>query len=182
MRGDAFHHGDDTSPPRLDRPGAWLTGPPRQLDFAGPAREMPGAGGRVVLRLDGAWSARLFAADQLRPLGPELFLETYEPVPIDVVAWSRDGKTVLTSGRVVTRRGDAARAEPMGEAIRARTGVERATFSPDDKLVLTVGRGVARFWDARTGQPVGEPILSVSDLSFSPDGRWLLGRVAGGDD
>jgi RNA polymerase sigma factor (sigma-70 family) len=67
--------------------------------------------------------------------------------------------------------------EPPGKPDHALS----ATFTADGKTVITAESGEPlRFWDVATGKEqrqIASPILNVSALAVSPDGRWLA--VAG---
>jgi WD40 repeat protein len=117
------------------------------------------------------------------PLGPPL------PVPpgaIPAVAFSRDGKRVLTGHIDNTAR--------LWEVKDGRWGVKQSfrhqgwifgvAFSPDGKTVLTgsVDR-TARLWDVATGRQIGEALEHgswVRGVAFSPDGKVVLTGSADG--
>jgi tetratricopeptide (TPR) repeat protein len=95
------------------------------------------------------------------------------------VAFSPDGKTVLTSSDDKTARlWDAASGQPCGEPLRHEGSVRAVAFSPDGKTVLTGSDDkTARRWDVVSGQPRGEPLRhesSVYAVAFSPDGKTML--------
>jgi len=99
--------------------------------------------------------------------------------PVDAVAFSPDGKTVLTGGDDRTARlWDAASGQPIGQPIRHGGVVFGVAVSPDGKTLLTGSRDkTARLWDAATGQPVGSPLPhggEVMAVAYSPDGRTIL--------
>jgi WD40 repeat protein len=115
------------------------------------------------------------------------------------VAFSPDGKTVLTGGgtaepgqyRVQLR--DAATGTPRGGPLALTLGgtLNCVAFSPDGKTFLTgVGPnfgareiwGRVQLWDAATGKPVGRPLnhdYPVLAVAFSRDGKVV---AAGGGD
>jgi WD40 repeat protein/tRNA A-37 threonylcarbamoyl transferase component Bud32 len=102
--------------------------------------------------------------------------------PIQVVAFSPDGKKILTADadkrvRIWNRgTGDLITTLPMPEGT-----ILAAAFSPDSELVLIASAdGTSGAWVAATGLPCGEPCRldgPVRAASFSPDGR----TVATGD-
>jgi hypothetical protein len=94
------------------------------------------------------------------------------------VAFSEDGKTLLTrSNDRTVRLWDAATGEPKSDYL-PHTGLLAATFSPDGKTIATGGTDDrARLWDATTGQPLPGATLvhgsRITALAYSPDGRIL---------
>ncbi len=98
---------------------------------------------------------------------------------VAAVAFSRDGKTVLTGSADKTARlWDATTGRPLALPMTHQGQVEAVSFSPDGKTVLTGSADkTARLWDAATSQPLGPPLLHqgrVSTVSFSHDGRTAL--------
>jgi WD40 repeat protein len=61
--------------------------------------------------------------------------------------------------------------------LRHESYVHRAVFAPDGRVLATAAHEhAARFWDVQTGQPVRTlPVTAgkLTDLAYSPDGRWL---------
>jgi WD40 repeat protein len=95
------------------------------------------------------------------------------------VAFSPDGKTVLTASQDRTARlWDAATGQPLGEVMRHTGPVRLATFSPDGKAVATTGLDrTVWLWGAATGRPLGQPLRhthAVCAVAFSPDGQRIL--------
>jgi WD40 repeat protein len=124
------------------------------------------------------WLLRVNLADQIRRLRP---LERILPhtAPVRCVAFSPDGRVVLTAGDdQAARQWEAATGKPVGEPMLHRGRVTSARFSPDGRLVLTSGfDSAARLWEAATGKPVGEPMVHAVQViasRFSPDGRLVL--------
>jgi WD40 repeat protein/serine/threonine protein kinase/tetratricopeptide (TPR) repeat protein len=119
---------------------------------------------------------------------------------ISSVAFSPDGKTIVTSSKEKTARlWDAVTLQPIpiGQSIEHSKTVAFVVFGPDGRTLLmkTVDK-TARFWDAATGRPIetpwphlqsvtaaatGRPIgtplphpLSLMAVQISPDGRTSL--------
>jgi WD40 repeat protein/tRNA A-37 threonylcarbamoyl transferase component Bud32 len=108
------------------------------------------------------------------------------------VAFSRDGRTVVTGSSDCTARlWDAATGQPRSPPLTQAGPVWSVAMSPDQKWVL-VGSGAydnrhgeARLWDASTGQPARRPgdaaalpplphPARVHSVAFSADGRTFL--------
>ena len=105
---------------------------------------------------------------------------------VEAVAFSPDGKTVLTGGEDGTARlWRVDSGQMLGQPLRqgdqylpaART-VDAVAFSPDGKTVLTGGYdGTARLWNVDADQTLGQPLrhgAPVTSVAFSPDGKTVL--------
>ena len=77
--------------------------------------------------------------------------------PIDAVAFSPDGKTILTGGDDrVARLWDAVTGRPIGQPLVHQGTVFAVAYSPDGKMLVTGSADkTARRWDAATGRPIG---------------------------
>lgn len=98
---------------------------------------------------------------------------------VPVVAFSSDGKFVLTGGVDGTvQLWDAQTGKQLGKSIRPGTSVYSMALSSDGKRVLTASSGrTARVWDVYGGQPIGKAMNHNDDVSvvaFSPDGKRAL--------
>ncbi|MDX2163429.1 MAG: NB-ARC domain-containing protein [bacterium] len=97
---------------------------------------------------------------------------------VNSVAFSPDGKWIVSASDNTVRVWDAA----TGAAVRTLTGheddVNSAAFSPDEKWIVSAsGDNTVRVWNAATGAEVrvltGHTDI-VNSAAFSPDGQWIV--------
>ncbi len=104
---------------------------------------------------------------------------------VAAVAFSPDGKTIVTGSLDRARLWDAATGLPIGQPMVHQGNVDALVFSPDGGALLTGSTdNTARLWSLVTGLPMGEPLqlLDRADsAAFSPDGNKILtiGQGAG---
>jgi WD40 repeat protein len=122
--------------------------------------------------------ARLWDAATGAPIG---WLPHLAPSTLRAVAFSPDGKTILTGGgdrSGQARLWAAATGKPLGEPLAHPEAVLAVAFNPDGKTAATACQdGTVRFWDVPAGKPVGEPLRherAVTAVAFSPDGTKIL--------
>src|SRR5262249_45680829 len=95
---------------------------------------------------------------------------------VNAVAFSPDGRTVLTGSVAEVRLWDAASGKEVA-ALPHHGYVSAVAYSPDGRTALTGGSGkTVRLWHAASGKevaalPHGAPVLAAA---FSPDGRTVL--------
>ena len=127
-------------------------------------------GGTQILTGSRDKTARLWNATTLEPIDSPLSHEG----EVNQVAFSRDGKVILTVSGKIVRLWVATTQAPMGLPLEHRSPVEEAAFSPDGAIVATRSAGGAtRLWDVATNQPIGSTIDSVTALAFVPDGQKM---------
>jgi WD40 repeat protein/serine/threonine protein kinase len=142
--------------------------------------------GRRVATVEAIWgkSARLWDLQTGQSIGPVL----EHAAPLLTVAFTPDGKTLLTGGQGMVRLWDAATGAPLGEPLPAEASIAM-TVSPDGRRLLATGGwnsngrvDAAQVWDLERRKPVGKPLGHADRVwaaAFSTDGRTI---VAGSDD
>ncbi|MGA2571600.1 MAG: caspase family protein [Terracidiphilus sp.] len=125
---------------------------------------------------------------------PELVPQTGHGDVIDHVTFSPDGRLIATAGGYTVKlwSPDTGR---LLRTLQVKTLTPAMAFSPDSKI-LVVGEGMGaevessvldqlhptgdayqiQFWDVKSGQLIRKVkghAFWVSDIAFSPDGRWL---------
>jgi WD40 repeat protein/serine/threonine protein kinase len=130
-----------------------------------------------------AWEgARLWEVPSGKALAvleqPNIHATRTNPGPVWALAYSPDGKTLLTGGvqgqacwwNTTTGR--------RVNTLPFHGGLFTVAFRPDGKTFLTGGgEGAVRFWDAATGQSAATPLwhdATVAHAAYSGDGQTLL--------
>ncbi len=103
------------------------------------------------------------------------------------VAFSPDGKTILTGSRKEAQLWDRLTGTPLGKPLRHPSEVWAVAFSPDGKTVLTGGaNGAAQFWEVASTKPMGQilrhqdktgllaSVSGIRAVAFSPDGKTVM--------
>jgi WD40 repeat protein len=96
--------------------------------------------------------------------------------PIRTVAFSSDGRTLLTAGEQRTQLWETATGKPRGSSrVHAVLSLVEATFSPDGKLIVLKDQdGTIRLCEAETGEPSRQVSGVFLRVVFSPSGRTIL--------
>ncbi len=94
------------------------------------------------------------------------------------LAFSPDGKTIVTGSSRTARLWDAATGLPVGQPMAHQAMVLAVAFSPDGTAILTGSTdNTARLWNAAAGLPTGRPFEfqdGVRSAVFSPDRSKFL--------
>jgi WD40 repeat protein len=131
-------------------------------------------------------STDLRRSEANRLIGPDYndLLMTYRHSQrVNAVAFTPDGKFVLTGSNDGTARLWRVDSGQLIFTLRHDSDVYAVAFSPDGKLVLTGGRDrTARLWRVDSGQLIStlhhdDDVLAVA---FSPDGKFVLTGSYGG--
>jgi WD40 repeat protein len=149
-------------------------GPKARRDPSTPLNSNPiplalDAGGHTVVIGSGN-TARLWStADGTSPGQPL----THDGA-ISAVAFSPDGKTILTGSADKTARlWSASDGQPAGAPMIHGEGVTAVAFSPDGHTILTASGLTARLWSDGAAQVMTHD-FPVTAAVFSPDGRTVL--------
>src|SRR5262249_8555011 len=99
--------------------------------------------------------------------------------PVTAVAFSPNGKTILTGSADLTARlWEVASGQTICPPLTHTSTVMAVAFDRTGKLVVTGSEdGTVRLWDTATGKPVGPPLLhdfAVTWVGFSPEGQTVL--------
>ncbi|MFI6007589.1 PQQ-binding-like beta-propeller repeat protein [Streptomyces sp. NPDC051243] len=101
--------------------------------------------------------------------------------PVHAVAFSPDGKTLVSAGDDHTiRRWSMTTSAPLGPPIEGHTDpIEALAVSPNGRVIVSGGDDTTvRRWDVNTGKPIGQPLRrhtdNVKSVAISPDGRMII--------
>jgi WD40 repeat protein len=122
----------------------------------------------------GRGQSRLFEATTGKVIEPRLAHQDW----VFAVAFSSDGKRILTGSAQTAQAWDVARGAHLGPPLRHQGNVVALAFSPNANTVLTGSSdGTARLWQVPSGSPIGLPLRhdgSVISVAFSSDGTVAL--------
>jgi WD40 repeat protein len=121
-------------------------------------------------------SFRSMAAE---PLPPEIVTQLGHTSGLSAVAFSPDGKMILTSsGNLTPALWDVASGREVRVFKGHTDGVIAFAFSPDGKKVLTGSSDhTARLWDVASGREIQQfkgHTYGISTVAFSPDGATIF--------
>ena len=139
----------------------------------------------VAFTLAGAAAAvALWPRPEARPvvlsrpltLGP---LEIRSPDGIASVAYSPDGRTLVTAGQQGLRLWDPVAGNEIRRLVDGKGPMTAVAFAPDGRSVISGHEsGAVQRWDATTGAQLAafaSATEAVRSLVFAPDGRTLAG-------
>jgi WD40 repeat protein len=103
--------------------------------------------------------------------------------PVTAVAFSADGRRLLTGTGALARVWDVAAGKPLG-LVQVLSALAPMALRPDGQAVLAVFGQSLRLYDPVTGQPLGPAVAHRGNgpllaAAFSPDGKVLA--TAGSD-
>jgi WD40 repeat protein/tRNA A-37 threonylcarbamoyl transferase component Bud32 len=116
-------------------------------------------------------------------LAHQELLTLEHPGYVEMAAFSRDGKRILTAGRDNTARiWDAQTGKLLRAIVTSNPSVGSAAFSPDGAWVVTENSsGTSSVWDSHTGNLVAvvQGGLGLSRTPFSADGSRMVTTDSG---
>jgi WD40 repeat protein/serine/threonine protein kinase/tetratricopeptide (TPR) repeat protein len=125
-------------------------------------------------------TARLWDATSGQLIGAPLM----HPATVRAMAFSPDGRALLTAAGGAARVWDVRTGRLLGPPVQHQGTARAFAFSPDGKAVLTaINDYSAQLWETATGHAIGSPLTHrgrIHDVAFSPDGKAVLTGSADG--
>ena len=129
---------------------------------------------RIVVTAGEGPAAQLWDAATGAAIGPPMSPAGF----LRAMAFSRDGKSLLTAGYPGLEVWDVGTGRRIGPTLKMVKSLISAAFSPDGQRILIGGdEAFARLWDATTGHQLGPPLPHqgrVGTMAISPDGRTAV--------
>jgi len=132
------------------------------------------ADGRWVFTINGDKSAKIWEAADGRlktniTNNERIYRASFSPDSTALLTVEQQGGMKLWDVESGERRGQIA---PKGRREGYMKGFE---FAPDGRTIATFSHGDTRLWNVKTGELLFNfPKSEGSDVSFSPDGHWLV--------
>ena len=104
--------------------------------------------------------------------------------PLQSIAFSPDGKRIVSGGKNRLKLWELKSAQSLRRIDAPLLDVEQVWFSPDGKCVVAKGARVLQVWDLATGderKPSSTTRSFFKTLAFSPSGRQAVSRSEGED-
>jgi WD40 repeat protein len=152
-----------------------------------------GADGRILATRGKTPGVRVWDLTGAKPKEQAVWLANAYPHGVEMVAFSADGKLLVSSGWVghgpshVVKLWDIISGEPVerGSISGLTDGVSQLALTPDSKLLITGGGCTVRFWDLTGSTPQERTTLhghtnEVRAVAFAPDRPWLASSSADG--
>jgi WD40 repeat protein len=98
------------------------------------------------------------------------------PSPIEALAFSPDGQTLLTGSNRTARRWDVVSGKEVGKPFDHPEPIATVAYSPDGRVVAVGSARHIRFWDATSGKLIGnevEQTKGILGFAFGCDGKTL---------
>jgi len=95
------------------------------------------------------------------------------------VAFSPDGKRIVTMSDNTAQQWNAETGEPIGEPLTSETEAAGVAFSPNGEAILITFANQAQLWDAQTSTRIGPALTGragegIRNPTFAPDARHIV--------